>query len=80
MTRRNAKTLQAMCDRWNAAHPVGTLVEYAEVKGLTPPTRHATQTPAQVLSGHTPVVWLEGKRGCVCLDHCRPARSGEPSR
>lgn len=32
--------------------------------------RTRTRTPAQILSGHTAVVWLEGKAGCVCCSHC----------
>ncbi|MGV2904634.1 hypothetical protein [Achromobacter sp. AGC25] len=31
-----------------------------------------TKTEAEVLSGHTAVVWLEGKRGCVAVSHCTP--------
>ncbi len=30
-------------------------------------------TEAQVLGGHTAVVWLAGVSGCVALSHCEPA-------
>jgi len=51
---------------------VGDTVEYREVIGLTEPQTFKTKTPADVLSGHTAVVWLEGKRGCVAVSHCTP--------
>lgn len=57
---------------FNAAVRVGDEVEYSEVIGVTEPTRHRTRTQAEVLSGHSPVVWLEGKTGCVMVTHCKP--------
>lgn len=62
---------QKEVDAWNARVKVGDTVEYSEVIGLTEPQTFKTQTPAEVLSGHTAVVWLEGKRGCVCISHCK---------
>ena len=62
---------QKECDRFNARVPVGSLVEYSEVIGDPPLGRFKTRTEAQVLSGHTAVVWLEGKSGCVCVEHCK---------
>jgi len=56
---------------WNARVKVGDTVEYAEVKG-DPAGRYEVRTPAEVLMGHTAVVWLKGKRGCVAISHCRP--------
>lgn len=64
------RTLQRQCDAWNARIKVGDLVEYRSVIGLSPPLLYKTRSEASVLSGHTPVVWLEGKSGCVCIDHC----------
>jgi hypothetical protein len=57
---------------WNARVKVGDTVEYAEVIGLTASKQYKTSTAAEVLSGHTAVVWLEGKSGCVCVSHCTP--------
>ena len=65
---------QAIADAWNACHAVGIQVHYANVIG-DPTKIYRTRTEAQVLSGHTPVVWLEGKAGCVCLSHCTPVAS-----
>lgn len=66
------KNPQSECDNWNARHAVGVVVDYSEVVGVTEPTRYTTATEAQVLSGHSAVVWLEGKSGCVQLSHCKP--------
>jgi hypothetical protein len=57
---------------WNARVKVGDTVQYEEVKGVTEAQTFKTKTEAEVLSGHTAVVWLEGKRGCVAVSHCKP--------
>ncbi|MBU9380678.1 hypothetical protein [Burkholderia gladioli] len=62
---------QKAIDAWNARVSVGAAVQYVEVRGDAPKI-FTTATPAQVLSGHTAVVWLNGKSGCVVLDHCTP--------
>jgi hypothetical protein len=59
------------CERFNNTVQVGDFVEYSEVRGDPPQGVFKTRTQAQVLSGHTAVVWLEGKAGCVCVSHCR---------
>jgi len=69
--------LQEICDRWNESFHIGTLVEYHPVIGEETHRLRKTCTLAQVLSGHTPVVWLEGERGCVCLEACVPVRAAE---
>lgn len=56
--------------KWNASVKVGDSVEYRELEDSAPEVL-TTRFEASVLSGHTAVVWLNGKRGCVCLDHCR---------
>lgn len=64
--------LQAEVDRFNATFAVGDAVDYFEYEGA-PLKRFETRTRAQILSGHTAVVWLAGKSGCVCVGHCLPA-------
>jgi hypothetical protein len=64
--------LERQCADWNAAHKPGTLVQYREVLGTGQPVKSTTRSEAQVLGGHTAVVWLVGKVGCVALDHCDP--------
>jgi hypothetical protein len=66
--------LQAECDLWNMAYPVGTVVEFHPVIGEPKHRIRKTRTPAQVLSGHTAVVWLDGESVCVALEACIPAQ------
>jgi len=69
-------SLQRQCDRFNARHPVGTEVHYHPIIGGPHGSEtYRTSTPAQLLSGHTPVVWLEGKSGCVALSAVTPANA-----
>ena len=74
---RSARELQAACDRWNERYPVGTLVEFHPVIDEPAHRLRKTRTPAQVLSGHTPVVWLEDESGCVKLEACVPVKAPE---
>lgn len=60
--------------RWNAAHPVGTLI--TAYPGARPEDDAsgerldtATRSKAQVLGGHTAVVWVDGHSACICLTH-----------
>jgi hypothetical protein len=57
---------------FNERVKVGGTVAYSEVIGMGIPRLYRTTTPAQVLSGHTAVVWLDGKSGCVAVEHCTP--------
>ncbi|RUT30909.1 hypothetical protein WG29040_23510 [Pseudomonas sp. PAMC 29040] len=68
--RPTAAQLQKQCDVWNAANPEGTTVSFEEIVGEGETFRGKSNSAAQVLSGHTAVIWLEGKSGCVCLEHC----------
>jgi hypothetical protein len=62
---------------FNERVKVGDSVEYEEVIGVTEAKRYRTATDAQVLSGHSAVVWLEGKSGCVLVTHCKPLEKAE---
>lgn len=62
---------QAEADKFNTNIPVGSLVEFRNFPGEEA-KQYRTRTPAEVLSGHTAVVWLDGKSGCVCCSHCWP--------
>ncbi len=66
-----AKNPEKEVTDWNDRVNVGDLVEYRFYPEAEPQT-FKTRTRAEVLSGHTAVVWLEGKSGCVCCDACRP--------
>lgn len=58
--------LQKQCDDWNAVNPIGTRVIVKKDVGTNVHTK--TRSEAQVLSGHSAVVWLEGIAGCYGLD------------
>lgn len=74
MTRPKRKTeaqLQSQCDAWNEKHAEGVLVSYESVVGEGETHLGKSISPAEVLGGHSAVIWLEGKSGCVALDHCK---------
>lgn len=52
---------------------VGQEVDYRSDPGAHP-VRFKTRCHAEVLSGHTAVVWLEGKSGCVSLESLTPVQ------
>ena len=58
--------------RFNRDHPIGTPVRFwpGVRSGEGRPSR--TRSQAQILSGHTPVVWVEGYAGCIALTHVEP--------
>ena len=70
MKRPNVKKMQGQCDTFNARCPVGGAVTVRLDSGEVRPT--VTRSKAQILSGHTPVIWLEGITGCYLLDRVTP--------
>lgn len=68
----NLRKLQQQCDRFNAAYPVGSAVRFRPVAGYRTTELTRTRSAAYVLSGHTAVIFVEGRAGCVALDHCEP--------
>lgn len=72
MSRRlpSAASLQAACDKFNAAHQVGAAVKVQLDGGEIRET--VTTSEAQVLSGHSAVIWLKGISGCYLLDRVTP--------
>jgi hypothetical protein len=69
---RTRREPHAEADLFNTQWPIGTRVRYQSIKGEGPSIEYKTRTAAEVLSGHTAVVWLEGKSGCVAISHCTP--------
>jgi hypothetical protein len=57
---------QKDCDAWNVMHPVGAAVKVRRDNGEVQDTK--TISPAEMLGGHTAVIWLEGISGCYMLD------------
>jgi hypothetical protein len=68
----NLATLLAKVDTWNETNKIGTRVEYRKDDDSV--LRTVTRSRAEVLSGHTAVVWLEGVTGCVDLDRVTPVK------
>lgn len=66
MNRPSLSALKAQCDRFNAINPVGQTVTVRRDNGELQTT--VTTSKAELLSGHTPVIWLKGIRGCYLLD------------
>ena len=67
---------QKVCDKFNAAHPVGTKVRYWKGAREGDPSGVAqTRVPAQVLSGHTAVVWVVGEPACIAMSHVQAVDS-----
>lgn len=62
--------LQAVCDKFNNANPVGAAVSVLLDGGEVRQT--VTTSEAQVLSGHSAVIWLQGIVGCYLLDRVTP--------
>lgn len=76
--REQAKTkkLQAVCDKFNAAYPVGAdVLLKKDGHDELFPTR--TRSTAQVMGGHSAVIWLENVSGCYLLDRVMPAGLSE---
>ncbi|MFG2307639.1 hypothetical protein ACGFS9_02950 [Streptomyces sp. NPDC048566] len=74
-------TPAAAVQLWNARYPIGTPV--TAYPGVRPEEgegeRLATRTrsEAQVLGGHTAVVWVDGHGACIALSHVDPVQSAD---
>lgn len=64
-------TAATQVKQWN--HPIGTRVRFRHDDGTFEETK--TRSAPQVLSGHTAVIWLEGRAACVALDRVEVIRS-----
>jgi hypothetical protein len=67
-----SRTPQQAVDAWNAAHHPAVPVEVTYVKDDFTVVNTVTRSRAEVLSGHTAVIWLVGVRGCVALERVKP--------
>lgn len=62
-------SLQKTVDDWNAEHEPG--VDVIKTDDFGDETRTKTRSCAEILGGHTAVIWLEGTAGCYDLDRVR---------
>lgn len=74
MRRPSPKALQLQVDQFNARYPVGQQVTVRKDGGEGFSTK--TRSKAEVLSGHSAVIWLEGMAGCYLLDRVTPITGG----
>lgn len=70
--RPSVKKMQAECDKFNALVNVGDEV-FVKLDGVDEPFKTRTKSEAQILSGHSAVIWLHGVSGCYLLDRVRKA-------
>lgn len=77
MTDLDAQRLYEVED-FNTRCPIGTPVDFWPGFLDDEPRRSVTRSKAEILSGHTPVVWVEDYAGCIALTHVRPV-VGEPA-
>lgn len=59
--------------RWNEKYVIGTPVSVRRDDGTAILT--TTRSEAQVLGGHTAVIWLNGIAGCYLLSRVSPVRN-----
>ncbi|WP_063978321.1 MULTISPECIES: hypothetical protein [unclassified Ensifer] len=71
--RPNPVKLQAQCDAFNGQNAVGATVRVKKDSGEIVET--TTRSRAEVLSGHSAVIWLEGISGCYLLNRVRPVEN-----
>lgn len=67
------KTGQQQVEEWNAANPVGTAVLLQRDNGDIITTK--TRSAAWLLSGHSPVVQVEGIAGAYFLPRVKPVKT-----
>ncbi|MFJ4682015.1 hypothetical protein [Streptomyces sp. NPDC088789] len=73
---------QTAADTWNTRYPIGTpVVAYPtarpEEDSTTERLTTRTRSEAQVLSGHTAVVWVHGHGARIALTHIDPVHSAD---
>jgi len=70
----NATTRKAQAEalEFNDRHAVGQAVRFWKGRKAGDGQVSRTRTEAQVLGGHTAVVWLRDAAGCVALSHVEP--------
>lgn len=69
---RSTISQNGLAAKWNKTFPVGTRVRYWTGVREGVGKVSTTKTEADLLGGHTAVVWIEGESGCVALSHVEP--------
>lgn len=70
MNQPTPEELAAKVARFNEIVQPGQIIRYHELRARGPGRLFKTRGPSEIMQGHSAVVWLEGKSGCVQTDHC----------
>jgi hypothetical protein len=70
---------ELIVENFNLKHPVGTKVRYHSGVKDGKPSEGKTSGPADLLGGHTPVVFVEGV-GAIALTHIEIVKEEAVSR
>lgn len=69
MKQRDQKSMQKQCDDFNARYSVGDKIKFWTGPREGNPTHEGViRFPAEIMGGHSPVVYVEGK-GSIALSH-----------
>ncbi len=79
MKQMSPEALEERCRVWNAAYPIGTVVEYHSTIGAYRHIVTTTRSVATVLGDHT-VCFIDGVSGCVALDALVPVNGRSVAR
>lgn len=69
-TKPTPKQEAKLVETWNSTVKVGQVVRVTLDDGTTKDT--FTTRPAEMLGGHSAVIWLNGFSGCYRLSRCTP--------
>jgi hypothetical protein len=67
--RKSKRQMELEVENWNLKHSVGIPVTVKLDSGEVRTTK--TRSRAEMLSGHSPVIWLDGITGCYLLDRVK---------
>lgn len=69
MSERNLQFMQKQCDDFNARYAVGDRIKFwAGLRAGNPTHEGVIRFPAEIMGGHTPVVYVEDM-GSIALSH-----------
>jgi hypothetical protein len=70
LTFNGRRKMLRICDDFSAAHPISSTIKvWPGAINEKPPVEVIVQSEAQILGGHTPVVYVSGGHGCIVLNH-----------
>ena len=67
--RMSPAAMQRAVDKFNANYSIGDVILVHPIAGEPETVERTIISPADILSGHTPVVYVSGGGGCWALSH-----------